>query len=525
MTQTGRPSILRRTVQFHDLDPIASHDSSPLEPTEEFHDAAQDPPSAVLDGESTVLVNAARSSSTLAPHDIRRLLSRSLQNNSSRQVNTLMTYRVSLQHVSPVDSLLDRGANGGVAGCDVRVIHKDFPHRRVNIQGIDNHQMTDLELGTVGGVVRTQHGPVIAVFNQYALYGKGPTIHAYGQLEHFKNVVDDKSIHVGGRQCIATLDGYVIPLQVQQGLARLPICPFTDDEWRSLPHVIMTSFLDWDPSVLDHANDQDDWFDRVSDTLDLEDPRPLFDEFGDYHRGDSMDIEDRFVFAHVTLPPIFPALDEIIELRHEPYGNEPAAFQAIARHFEVYNNEFVAQGHVDDDDVTGPPVKALPVTPRTIQRQDPDLGRLRPYFGWISNDLIKKTLENTTQYARLPLPGSTLLKRAFKSSNQAHNVHRHSEAVACDIVYANTPAIDNGSKSAVIFVGYDTMVTNVYGIKTDSQFIRTLEDNIRERGAPTRLLSDRAQVLISNAVQDVLRTLGLGIWKLGYGTWNMEKGT
>jgi hypothetical protein len=34
-------------------------------------------------------------------------------------------------------------------------------------------------------------------------------------------------------------------------------------------------------------------------------------------------------------------------------------------------------------------------------------------------------------------------------------------------------------------------------------------DNIRRRGAPTRLLSDRAQVEISNKVQDVLRTFAI----------------
>ena len=41
------------------------------------------------------------------------------------------------------------------------------------------------------------------------------------------------------------------------------------------------------------------------------------------------------------------------------------------------------------------------------------------------------------------------------------------DPVACDIVYADTPAIHDGSNSAVIFVGVDTQVTEVYGIKND----------------------------------------------------------
>ena len=34
--------------------------------------------------------------------------------------------------------------------------------------------------------------------------------------------------------------------------------------------------------------------------------------------------------------------------------------------------------------------------------------------------------------------------------------------VACDIVYADVPAIDDGSDIAVIFVGTDTQVTDIY---------------------------------------------------------------
>jgi hypothetical protein len=92
-------------------------------------------------------------------------------------------------------------------------------------------------------------------------------------------------------------------------------------------------------------------------------------------------------------------------------------------------------------------------------------------------------------------------------------VHHHSEPVTCDIVYADVPAIDDGSTAATLFVGCRTSVTDVYGIKTDKQFINTLEDNIREWGAPNKLISDRAQVEISKKVQDILRTLFISDWQ------------
>jgi hypothetical protein len=136
--------------------------------------------------------------------------------------------------------------------------------------------------------------------------------------------------------------------------------------------------------------------------------------------------------------------------------------------------------------------------------KDPNFDQLHPFFGWLSPDLIKKTFSHTTQYARLPT--GTTLKRTFKSPHPALNVTRRNEPVACDIVYANVPAIDDGSIAAVIFVGTDTQVTDVYGIKTDKHFITTLEDNITHRGAPHKLISDSAQVIVSNKVQDILRT-------------------
>jgi hypothetical protein len=56
----------------------------------------------------------------------------------------------------------------------------------------------------------------------------------------------------GGLQRIQTLDGYIIPLSIQDGLTRLKISPYTDHDFDTLPHVMMASELEWDPSVLEH---------------------------------------------------------------------------------------------------------------------------------------------------------------------------------------------------------------------------------------------------------------------------------
>ena len=102
---------------------------------------------------------------------------------------------------------------------------------------------------------------------------------------------------------------------------------------------------------------------------------------------------------------------------------------------------------------------------------------------------------------------SILLKKRYMSPNPALNVHRRSEPVATDTIYANTPAIDNGATQAQFFVGCKTMVCDAYPMKTDKQFVNTLEDNIRKRGSMDQLVSDSAQVEVSNKVNDILRTL------------------
>ena len=117
------------------------------------------------------------------------------------------------------------------------------------------------------------------------------------------------------------------------------------------------------------------------------------------------------------------------------------------------------------------------------------------YFGWLPADIIQRSFQCTTQHACTPM--STLLKKHYKSPFPAFNVYRHNESVAMDTVFADVPAIDDGSTKAQIFAGMDTFITDVYGMKAEKQFVNTLEDNIRHRGVMNKLVSDQAQLEIS----------------------------
>ena len=72
-----------------------------------------------------------------------------------RQVNMASTvYAISSCHAAGnKSSLVDHGANGGIAGDNVCIIDKTS--KTVDIQGIDNHRINTIPIVTAGGVINT----------------------------------------------------------------------------------------------------------------------------------------------------------------------------------------------------------------------------------------------------------------------------------------------------------------------------------------------------------------------------------
>lgn len=385
----------------------------------------------------------------LPPGDLRRLLGSKHHGTKTKQVYKtlqvqedglvdvngevykLMTartmYRTSSASRDTHGTLVDRGANGGIVGQDMRVIEKET--RTVNVQGIDNHQINNIPLVTAGGVVQMQKGEAIAVVHQYAYTGKGKSIHSSGQLEWFKQKVDDRSRKVGGQQAITTVDGYIMPLQIRDGLPYLAMRPYTDNEWSSLPHVILTSDNVWDPSVLDDDGNQDPYPDDaiLDNPIDL--THGLFDEYGDYRH------------PH-----------EVQEHQFVPYLEH-----AVIPIYHVY-----LRSHVGVKARGGP----ISVTLRDL---DPE--QLRPYFAWLPVDVIRHTLQQSTQLAKMPM--GQYLRTRYKSPNPAMNIHRRAEPIATDTVFADTPALDGGATCAQFYVSTKTLVIDIFGMRTESQFVAT----------------------------------------------------
>ena len=375
-----------------------------------------------------------------------------------------ISYNLSNHASSPVlSSLIDGGANGGMAGNDVRVISESSFHQ-ANVTGIGESVIQNLSLATVAGLVTTHRGPAIVLLHQYANYGKGHTIHSSSQLRAFGTLVHDTPRSNGGLQRIITPDGYHIPLCYRAGLPYMDMRPPNDQEWDTLPHILLTGDDVWNPSCLDdELSVAGLLLDAPPDTGD-QDPR--VNDLGQYTGNLHEDI-DLILHECRTEHTLRAATDD--------------ALQVLERRIDQ----------------------------RTVSKSAPNLEALRPNFGWLPLERIKKTIQHTTQFAR-NAPRYPFRKH-YRTRWPAANVDRWNEDVATDTFFSDTPAHDDGIMGhsgctmAQIYAGKRSSKLVAYGMTSETQMPNTLEDLIRRHGAPNCLFSDNAKVQIGARVRDILR--------------------
>ena len=106
-----------------------------------------------------------------------------------------------------------------------------------------------------------------------------------------------------------------------------------------------------------------------------------------------------------------------------------------------------------------------------VKTETPDNNKYRLYFGWVNTDTIRGTFKHTTQWG---VSIDTFpMRRHLKSRNPAFSVPCRHEAVATDTVYSDTPAVDSGVKQAKVFVGMESLVSDIYPMRSGKQFINT----------------------------------------------------
>ena len=197
-------------------------------------------------------------------------------------MNLHYTYHIAQASLAKHGSLVDMLDHGGLAGTDVMILSRSS--RNCNVTGIDSHELQGLHIVQCAALVEN-HCIVNIIMNEYACYDKWHTIHCSGQIEWFKNTVDDRSVQVGDQQRICTLDGYSMPLVCKSGVMYLTLMEKPSNEiLERYPSVQLTGGPhEWDPSVLDHAYPSHDgeatWSTDPNERFQFD---PNFDEFGDY---------------------------------------------------------------------------------------------------------------------------------------------------------------------------------------------------------------------------------------------------
>jgi hypothetical protein len=265
------------------------------------------------------------------------------------------------------------------------------------------------------------------------------------------------------------------------------MCPFTVEEFEELQHVLWMSEDDWDPASLDSVISNDpNWY-KAEPSPPL--PNPMYDEYREF-RGcvliNQHEWQVHYFGALETKPG--PDNDKFHDAL-EQFADDPySVIDLIVYHTNRAN-------YICDHET-------VEATPKFVMTSEPDYGQLCPRLGWLPIDAIKKMFEHTTQLTRMPM--STILKKWYKSPNPVLNMCPHDKTVATYTIYSDTPAINCGITSAQLFVGTKTHTADVYPIKSDKQFVNMLLDNITQCGTPTKLISDRQQVEISERVKQVL---------------------
>ena len=452
-------------------------------------------------------------------------------------------------------ALVDRGANGGIAGSDTSILGRlDSYPRTISLCGIDNHTVRDLRIINAATVTKSHCGPVILILREYCYMPDAKTIHSPLQMEHYGCSIMDKSPTFNNHAIphILTRDGYKIPMYVEEGLMYFKQRPVQQKDWETLPITYLTSGKQWDPMVGD-STVPDEWYQAGSKSvtkrylqqpfdgsedysskrgrLNLKLPSPISvnvssimtdlkeivqDEMthdviemhvdGDVYNTDPDNEDDQHEWLAVNESTLI--CKETQALRRHGSGSETTTTPSTADNENAVRTDSNNQARDTRRDITG--LERMQKGPYLGKPSEVDYKKLRRFFAGAPEHVIKKTIQNTTMLGvKTQVNGIHLWKRT-KSPNPALNIRRRNETVATDTIYGPVPAIGSGDTAAQFFVGRKSDYVDVEPCgNSDKRYPETLMNHIRKYGIMDVIHSDRAKAQISERVMEICRTLGI----------------
>jgi hypothetical protein len=156
------------------------------------------------------------------------------------------------------------------------------------------------------------------------------------------------------------------------------------------------------------------------------------------------------------------------------------------------NESCTSERALTDSDSTDPPVvHANWLGTKHRHLSDQDLEKLQPYFAWVPMFTVRKTLENTNQYAKAVMnyPMICHLASRFKLLNH----FRLEEIVSMDDMAFMTVVGLHRWSCAQGFYGLKSHMINVYGMESKAGAHDAYRDLIRNKGIPSGLHPDLAE--------------------------------
>jgi len=266
-----------------------------------------------------------------------------------------------------------------------------------------------------------------------------------------------------GTQTFYPRDDYPIPLTLMKGLMGFRISEPTDKELETLEHIVITSDTLWTPQkyVDDH--------DAIEFQANIGKTSPITE----YKSEDVIPRSDLYLYD--------PSDNEVI-----PVG-ETIQVPLLGTYplMDLERN-----------------VMATTSWHRTTYSTlDPT--KIQPYLAYRPLEVVKRTLENMTQLAKMIVRFP--LRRHIKARFKWANVKRLNETVSTDPMFSNIRSAFDGFMGCQVFYGCTSHNINVYGIKSTGDFHNVYRDFIREHGAPAVLRRDNAKEENNAEVQGIQR--------------------
>ena len=449
-------------------------------------------------------------------------------------------------NAAKIYAISDGGADACVVGRHARVEHDTG--RFAHLIGCDPNTMRTPKVPIVTAYLKVNaHNdiPVFLKINEAAYNEKSPvTLLSEYQVRDHGYIIDSvatrhKAAHDQyGKQRLELNECVHVPFEDRGGMMGFEILEITDSDF--LPNgepaydvFEITSPDKWDP----HAFRKD--INTFTSTTASDVPNTIPDDKDDLpalmYRDDDMSVSTANSFE--ALIDTFEVPDLEIDYEYDMTDDRNAFLQNLTLDEltglkEVDTEEYDFPSVHDYDPLLDAPqdrLAQLMFTPKNLNNykehdeQSPNSNvfttrhwhrvihqqmtprKLQPYLGYRPENVIAKTLQHTTQLARMIL--RTPLRKHIKARNPFLHVQRLDEAVSTDCTYANCKSLYHGYVGAQVFYGHKSKHIDVYGLKSESEFPDIYRDFIREQGAPSILRRDNAQLERSEKVKEIQREM------------------